>query len=182
MKENNKSNVNVSRRFLGYIIDWYVGALCTALPIALISQKLTNTMTNQNIIEFQGSYGIIAGILALLFAVFYFVIIPTFIYKGQTIGKRICKMKIVKKSNEDVELKNIFLRQVIGVIVIEGALVTASTIWHQLLTMFTRFNFVTPLMYAGFVITAISVCLLLFKGENRALHDYIGNTKVVLCD
>ncbi|MGL5480183.1 MAG: RDD family protein, partial [Clostridium sp.] len=100
MKENNKSNVNVSRRFLGYIIDWYVGALCTALPIALISQKLTNTMTNQNIIEFQGSYGIIAGVLALLFAVFYFVIVPTFIYKGQTLGKRICKMKIVKKSNE----------------------------------------------------------------------------------
>ena len=32
------------KRFISYLIDWYVGALCTAIPIAIISQKLTNTM------------------------------------------------------------------------------------------------------------------------------------------
>ena len=171
----------VTKRFISYLIDWYVGALCTAIPISIISQKLTNTMLNQNIVEFEQPYGIIAGILAIFFAIFYFVIVPTYIYPGQTIGKRICKIKIVKTDNEQVTIKNMLLRQLLGIIVIEGVFVTASAIWHEIITIITQTNFVTPLMYAGFVISAISVLLYLFKGEHRALHDYLGNTKVVIC-
>ena len=154
------------KRFISYLIDWYVGALCTAIPIAIISQKLTNTMLNQNIVEFKQPYGIIAGILAVLFAIFYFVIVPAYIYPGQTLGKKICKIKIVKVNNEQVTIKNMLLRQLLGVIVI---------------TIITQTNFVTPLMYAGFIISGISILLYLFKGEHRTLHDYLGNTKVVLC-
>lgn len=168
------------KRFISYLIDWYVGALCTAIPIAIISQKLTNTMLNQNIVEFKQPYGIIAGILAVLFAIFYFVIVPAYIYPGQTLGKKICKIKIVKVNNEQVTIKNMLLRQLLGVIVIEGVLYTASAIWHELVTIITQTNFVTPLMYAGFIISGISILLYLFKGEHRTLHDYLGNTKVVL--
>lgn len=171
----------VTKRFISYLIDWYVGALCTAIPISIISQKLTNTMLNQNIVEFEQPYGIIAGVLAVLFAIFYFVIVPTYIYSGQTVGKRICKIKIVKNDNNQVTIKNMLLRQLLGIIVIEGVLVTASAIWHEVITIITQTNFVTPLMYAGFVISAISILLYLFKGEHRALHDYLGNTKVVMC-
>ena len=161
------------KRFISYLIDWYVGALCTAIPIAIISQKLTNTMLNQNIVEFKQPYGIIAGILAVLFAIFYFVIVPAYIYPGQTLGKKICKIKIVKVNNEQVTIKNMLLRQLLGVIV--------SAIWHELVTIIPQTNFVTPLMYAGFIISGISILLYLFKGEHRTLHDYLGNTKVVLC-
>lgn len=171
--------VSLSKRFLGYLIDWYVGGLCTAIPISIMSQKLTNTMLNQNIIEFENPYGITAGVLAIVFAIFYFVIVPTFIYKGQTLGKKLCKIKIVKKSNEEITLKNMLLRQVVGIIIIEGALVTASAIWHSIITIITQVNFVSPLMYVGFVMTAISILLMLFKGENRAIHDYLGGTKVI---
>lgn len=171
--------VSLSKRFLGYLIDWYVGGLCTAIPISVMSQKLTNTMLNQNIVEFEEPYGIIAGVLAIVFAIFYFVIVPTFIYKGQTLGKKLCKIKIVKKSNEEITLKNMLLRQVVGIIIIEGALVTASAIWHSIVTIITQVNFISPLMYLGFVMTAISILLMLFKGENRAIHDYLGGTKVV---
>ena len=77
-------------------------------------------MLNQNIVEFKQPYGIIAGILAVLFAIFYFVIVPAYIYPGQTLGKKICKIKIVKVNNEQVTIKNMLLRQLLGVIVIEG--------------------------------------------------------------
>ena len=85
-------------------------------------------------------------------------------------------------NNEQVTIKNMLLRQLLGVIVIEGVLYTASAIWHELVTIITQTNFVTPLMYAGFVISGISILLYLFKGEHRTLHDYLGNTKVVLCE
>ena len=73
------------------------------------------------------------------------------------------------------------LRQIVGIMVVEGSLVTASSIWHTLATMITKVNFVTPLMYIGFVVTGISVILLVFKGENKAIHDYLGKTKVIIC-
>lgn len=181
-KKYNYIDASMTKRFISYIIDWYVGALCTAIPIAITSQKLTNTMLNQNIVEFEQPYGIISGVIAVLFAIFYFVIVPTYIYPGQTVGKRICKIKIVKNNNEPVTIKNMLLRQLLGIIVIEGVLVTASAIWHEVITIITQINFVTPLMYAGFVVTAVSILLYLFKGEHRALHDYIGSTKVVSCN
>lgn len=179
-KIDKSKEVSLTSRFLSYLIDWYVGGLCTSIPISIISQKLTNTMLNQNIIEFKEPYGIIAGVLAILFAIFYFVIVPTYIYKGQTLGKRICKIKIVQKSNKDITLKNILLRQVLGIMIIEGTLISASAIWHSVLTIITKINFVSPLMYAGFVLTGFSIILMLFKGENRAMHDYLAGTKVIV--
>ncbi|WP_066869660.1 RDD family protein [Clostridium mediterraneense] len=179
-KIDKSKEVSLTSRFLSYLIDWYVGGLCTSIPISIISQKLTNTMLNQNIIEFKEPYGIIAGVLAILFAIFYFVIVPTYIYKGQTLGKRICKIKIVQKSNKDITLKNMLLRQVLGIMIIEGTLISASAIWHSVLTIITKINFVSPLMYAGFILTGLSIILMLFKGENRAIHDYLAGTKVIV--
>lgn len=173
-------DASITRRFISYIIDWYVGALCTAIPISITSQKLSNTMLNQYIVEFEHPFGLIAGIFAILFAIFYYVIVPTYINPGQTLGKKICKIKMVQMDDSEVTLKNMLLRQLLGIIVIEGVLVTASAIWHQIITIITQINFVTPLMYVGFVVTGISVLLYLFKGH-RALHDYLGNTKVVSC-
>ena len=181
-KKRRVEDAPMNKRFISYLIDWYVGALCTAIPIAIISQKLTNTMLNQNIVEFEQPYGIIAGVLASIFAIFYFVIVPTYIYPGQTIGKRFCKLKIVKMDNQQITIKNMLLRQVLGIIVIEGVLYSVSAMWHEVITIITETNFVTPLMYAGFIVSAVSVLLYLFKGEHRALHDYLGNTKVVKCE
>ena len=174
-------DASMTRRFISYIIDWYLGGLCTAIPIAITSQKLSGTMLDQNIVDFKQPFGLIAGLLAIVFAIFYFVVIPTFIYPGQTPGKRICKIKIIQNDDQPITIKNILLRQLLGMIVIEGVLVTASAIFHEVLTIITQVNFVTPLMYLGFAVTIISILLYLFKGEHRALHDYIGNTKVVDC-
>ena len=70
-------------------------------------------------------------------------------------------------NNEQVTIKNMLLRQLLGVIVIEGVLYTASAIWHELVTIITQTNFVTPLMYAGFIISGISI--LLYLKENIVL-------------
>lgn len=45
------------KRFISYLIDWYVGALCTAIPIAIISQKLTNTMLNKTLLNLNSHMG-----------------------------------------------------------------------------------------------------------------------------
>lgn len=173
-------DASMLRRLISYLIDWYVGALVTALPIAVISQKLMGTMLNQDIIHFPHPYGLIGGVLGLLCAFGYYVVIPMKNHSGQTFGKRLCKIKIVQENGQDITWKNMLLRQVLGIIIIEGALVTASAIWHQVAMILTGLDFLTPLKYIGLGLSGLSVLLLLFHKNHRALHDYIGKTKVVM--
>lgn len=171
-----------SRRFLSYIIDWYVGALATAFPIAIISQKLYGTMLKQDILYFDAPYGLLGGILGLCCAIIYYVLIPLKDHQGQTLGKRLCKIKIVQESGKDITIKNILLRQLLGIIIIEGSLVSASAIWHQIVMILTGIDILTPLKYIGIVLSIVSVLLVLFHKNHRALHDYLGKTKVVMCE
>lgn len=55
----------------------------------------------------------IAGIIGVIFALFYYIYIPFFVYKGQTVGKRICKVKIIQNNNQEVSLKSLVLRQMV---------------------------------------------------------------------
>lgn len=169
----------LSKRFFAYLFDWYVGALITGLPISLTALKLTGSMQQQNILEFSYQTGLIVGFMALVFGITYFIFIPSFIFKGQTIGKRIFKIKVVQKNEDPATFKHILLRNGLGIILIEGVLVSVSTIWHQILMMITGIDFVRPLMYMGFVITLFSIGFIFYKNEQRALHDYIGGTKVI---
>ena len=176
------TQASLARRFLAYIIDWYVGALATALPISIIAKKLSGTMLDQAIVHFEAPWGLVGGILGLICAVLYYVITPLYWTKGQTLGKRICKIKIVQADDQEVTAKNILLRQVVGLIIIEGSLVSASTIWHQVFTIVTGIDMIRPLMYVGLALVAISCLLVAFHKEHKAIHDYLGNTRVVSCE
>ena len=171
----------LTRRFLSYLIDWYLGGLVTAFPIAMISQKLFGSVLKQNILEFPNHYGLIAGCLGFVFALFYFVAVPTWITKGQTLGKKICKIQIVKDDEEEITFKNMFLRQLVGIIVVEGSLVTASAIWHQVFTLLTGIEIVSGLMYVGLAVCVVSAGMVIFTKDHKAIHDYIGSTRVVMC-
>lgn len=174
-----QNEVSLGKRFGAYLIDWYVGALFTALPISLVGQKLYGTMTNQNITSFDQPAGLIAGICGVLLAIYYYFIIPIGKNKGQTFGKKVFKIKIVQLNGENATIRQLFIRQVIGIMIIEGVMVSASSIWHQIIMILTGINIVTPLMYIGFIIVIISAILFIFKGEHRTLHDYLSKTKVI---
>lgn len=169
-----------SRRFFAYLIDWYLSALCTALPVFLASQVLINDGRNQNLLELPAPYGVIAGVLGVVFACLYYIVTPLFVWEGQTPGKRLCGIKIVDaQTGEKPTLANLMLRQVLGVLVIEGALASASAMWHQVLTLVSQVNIVTPLMYAGFAITTISGLMVVLRKDRRCIHDFLGGTMVV---
>lgn len=173
------SDASPSKRFLAYLIDWYVGALATALPISMIAQKTYGQMERQDIIFFDEPLGLIAGVLALISAFLYYVIVPMYMCKGQTFGKKICNIKMVKIDNSELTFKDYLLRQVVGIILVEGVLYSASSILHQVFALTTGINIIKPLMYIGFVIGGASFLMALFRQDHRAIHDYIAGTKVI---
>ena len=74
--------VALSRGFIAYLVDWYVGALATALPVSIVSMRLFQTMTNQNIMSFDPPYQLIAGALGVLCALLYYVVCPLHTNRG----------------------------------------------------------------------------------------------------
>lgn len=170
----------VGRRFLAYLIDWYLGALATALPVSIAAGALMGDIANQRLVDLPEPYGVAAGAAALLFACAYYIAIPLLRWRGQTPGKRICRIRIEMADGSPVDAAHLALRQVVGVFLLSGVIANASAIWHQMLTIVTRVNLVHPLMYAGFAVTAVSCALILFRRDHRCLHDFIGGTEVRL--
>lgn len=169
--------LNLSRRFFAYLIDWYLGGLATAFPVAMLSMSHFQSVTNQNIMAFPSPYNLAAGVLGILCGILYYFAVPAFVWSGQTLGKRWMKLEIVSGDGSQVSVKQLFLRQCIGMILVEGSLVSASALLHQLLTVLTGIDFVKPLTYVGMALSIGSAVLILVK-ENRALHDYMANTRV----
>lgn len=171
---------SLSRRFIAYLVDWYVGALVTALPVSIVSMRLFDTMKNQNIMSFSPPYNWIAGTLGVLCAVLYYLAVPLFVWSGQTLGKRWLKLKIVAKDGGEATAGMLVLRQVVGIIIVEGSLVSASTLWHQMATIATGVDVVNILKYAGIAVSILSAVMVLLK-NHRAIHDFIGGTQVISC-
>ena len=172
----------VTRRVFAYLNDGFVGARWTAIPISIVAHQTTGDLTNQYLVDYPHPFGIVAGVLALLFAFAYYIAIPLFVWRGQTPGKRLCGIKIVQEDGSPVALPNLALRQIVGVTIIEGVIANASSIWHQMLTIVTGINFVHPLMYVGFAITLVSCFMILIRKDHRCLHDFIGGTRVALVE
>ncbi len=168
------------KRFIAYMVDWYIGSIFTSLPMVLIYMKVTNTQDlNTNLFQYPKQYAVLAGCTGLVFALFYYMIVPLVIWNGQTLGKRWCHFKIVKEGYNSVKFKELFLRQILGILLIEGALIFPSNLLHQVISLISNINLITPLMYAGIVISVLSGILVLFRKDQKAIHDLISNTKVI---
>ncbi len=170
----------VSRRFLAYLIDWYLGSLCAALPISIIAQRVMGDMANQRLVDFPAPWGMVAGALALLFSCLYYLAIPMLVWRGQTPGKRLCRIRIEMVDGSPVDLWHLVLREVVGVFLLSGVIANASSVWHQMATIALQVNLVHPLMYGGFALTAVSCALILCRHDHHCVHDFIGGTEVRL--
>jgi len=103
---------------------------------------------------FTGEYSINfnKGLIWDLFYTLYLIIIPV-IWSGYIIGKRICKIKLIRTDGHNVKLSNTLLRELIGFHLIGIATLGISLI--------------------------VSVFMVLFRQDKRALHDIIGGTYVI---
>ena len=167
----------IMRRVGAFLIDWYVGALATALPIAVIATQLGREMTDQNIAAYEGQWGLIAGLLGILFGVAYYALVPLLMH-GQTLGKRICKVRIVSKDGSDASSLALLGRQVLGLMFIEGASVGTSTVIWQVVHIVTGVNLLVYAMAIGTVVTLVSIAMVGLSAHHRALHDVIFGTMV----
>lgn len=172
-----KSAGNI-KRFFAYAIDWYITSVMVMAPIALLYSMETGKKSMVIDIGLLSiPYACVAFVIGLILSLYYLVYSQS--KSGQTIGKRLMSIKVVKLNDEEVNLKTMLIREGIGVLIIEGVMFTISNYFHQLIAMFIDFPYTNYIACAYLAILVVSILIAIIKPEKRMIHDYLAGTKVI---
>ena len=175
-----KVNVNNFSRVFAYLIDWYIATMISSIPIVFITSAVNHTTNiTMDLSKLPKEWGIVAAILAILFYLGYYFVLELKVYKGQTFGKRIMKLKVVKDDGSDVDFKSIFMREAVGVMLIEGYIGNSSSYVRQLAQMFVNFNIMDMAVYIFGIISVISVLLGAASASRKMIHDRVAHTHLI---
>ena len=105
----------------------------------------------------------------------YFVVFQYF-NKGQTLGKKFLKIKVVSRDDEELSLGNFLLRSMI----LYGLIFTIiNMILVQLTSDNIFYNLYTIVGLVNIVVTYSTYFMIIFRKDERGLHDMIASSKVV---
>lgn len=182
IKEVIMPQANIGKRFVSYLIDWYIGSLVCFIPMSVMMMMSTKSeeMT-QTLFSFSGSDMYIAFGFTLVALCFYYIFVPVKIWKGQSFGKRMMKIKVVKLDGSEVDFKTMFIRQFLGAILIEGALFSVSRVVREFLVIITGIQQIDMIYFVSIAISIASGLLLAFSKKKNAIHDLLAKTKVEEC-
>ena len=100
---------------------------------------------------------------------------------GQTIGKKIMKIKVVDKDGKDPSLGKYFLRILPMYYISIGSVIpfALSSILVFVINSLVFSVIYSVLVYAFVILGIISFVMVYVRRDNRGLHDIISGTKVI---
>lgn len=119
--------------------------------------------------------GVSNSIITIVCTILYFGVLQYFL-KGQTIGKKLFKLKVISASEKKINIINYLLR---SLIVNDVFLNTVSVVFLIFSTqkIYTSANEIIGTFIS--IIEAIIIFLVLTREDQRGIHDLLFNTKVV---
>lgn len=176
-KKHEKSAGNI-KRFFAYAVDWYLTSLMVMAPVALLYSMQTGKKTMTIDIGLLSlPYALIAFVIGLGLCFYYLIYAPS--KTGQTPGKRLFSIKVVKMNGQDVDFKTMLIREGLGVLIIEGVMFTLSNYIHQMILMACHLPYSNYIAYVFLAVLVVSIVLAIIKPEKRMIHDYLAGTKVI---
>ena len=78
-------------------------------------------------------------------------------------GKKICKIQIIDINENNITLKTMLLRELVGATLLEGGIVITATYLRKLLPVLGFTSFVEPLKYLAYGLTLLSILYAYFQ-------------------
>ena len=200
-KKSSKNFKVVISRFLAFIIDCFLISMLVSLisypfldfdTIDILNQSFNQISTDYinrvidveayissatsifyRLAKKQGLY----SLMLILFNILYFVVYQ-FYNDGQTIGKKLMKIKVVSYDSKKLTMDNyIFRASIVNSIVID-MIIFAFVIFASEKVWFVGVGLVGAIEYIFLFICSF---MIIFGKDCRGLHDLISNTKVIRC-
>lgn len=118
----------------------------------------------------------------ILFYFLYFVVFAYFT-EGQTLGKRIMKLKIVKSDGKRVGIFNLLLRSITnGTSYFLGTniYIILNIIGVLILNGIPFLGFLIVSNGIGFIVEATNIIMYIFRKDDRCLNDIVSKSKVIV--
>lgn len=168
---------NPFRRFFAYAVDWYVCTMLCGAPLMLVNSMRTGLAEIDTSLP-PGASGYGWGLAAFAIGAAYYVLFPLF-WHGQTPGKRLFRLRIVADGGKTPGAPALVLRQLVGVLLIEGAVAFPSQLLREMLARAAGDGAANLVRIAMVALTILSVCLGLYTPGRRMLHDLLSGTREV---
>jgi len=120
-------------------------------------------------------YSIIQNIITVMCILLYFVVFQ-FYFNGKTLGKKIMKIKVISNNDKTLTILNYFIR---SLIVNEVFINVLNIIFITILSKNNFFVYSQIIYSITYILEMVIIFTIIFNKDNRGLHDYISNTKVV---
>lgn len=189
------------RRLLAYITDMFILGTIITLSLLFFSngnvknietlnnevnqineQLLEEEITMENYIyryaelNYQmDKMSVIDNILNTLYIILLFIYIP-FLFHGQTLGMKLSKIKVVKENGLSATLNDYLFRSILiyslGYLIITLALI-------YIVPSLTYFTISSILVILEFLLVFISIFMILYRHDQKGLHDILTKTKVM---
>ena len=190
--------VSFWRRLAAYIIDivfvsLLVTIICSALPEKKSLSKLElNSLETQlingeiapteyidlykDLLYENSKVNILEISINLILIIGYFVVFQ-YMNKGQTLGKKLLKLRVVDKdSNQPITVLKGLFRTIIYLNIISAFV---STILINYLSKATYISIYLTLIEIENALGLLCITFIIFRKDGRGLHDLIVNTKVI---
>lgn len=119
--------------------------------------------------------GVSNSIITLVCTLLYFGVLQYFL-KGQTIGKKLFKLKVVSASQSKITILNYILRSlIVNDIFLNGVGILFLLLTSK--TVYTQANNILGILIS--ISEATTIFLVLTRDDRRGLHDLLFNTKVI---
>ena len=130
---------------------------------------------SKDIIYGLNSNNVISMIIEVVLIILYFIVFQ-FYNKGQTLGKRLMKIRVVSVKDNELSLDQVAYRALIVNSIFFNILAIGAVLFVGKSYYYYAYSGIQLLSSTVFFIT---VLMILFRKDGRGLHDVIAGTKVI---
>lgn len=111
-----------------------------------------------------------AGALIIYFGIIQYAL------KGQTIGKKLMKLRVVSNNDKKLTLGNYILR----IVILNNVIFTAINIGGVYVLNVDKYYYLSYVVsMLTSLVSLLILMMIMFRNDGRGLHDYLANTKVI---